>query len=178
MVSPTTPPRKGDGFRDALEKDDGSFPESWIPKIGDVLTGVVLRYTSGPTEYGPCPIVVIHDDETDAPRSFWLLHTVARGEFTKLKPLPGERVGIKRVPDAAKGYRMYVVKVDRPVSDADVPDFSTFASPGDVAPEHRVSLESEHTATTAQEPDISPAPESFEDFPEVLENDDDDDLPF
>jgi hypothetical protein len=178
MVSPTTVPRKGDDFRRALEEDDGKFPEAWIPKVGDVLIGIVLHYTSGPTEHGPCPIVVIQDDETDTPRSFWLLHTVARGEFAKLKPRPGERVGIKRLADSEKGYRRFVVKVDRPISNADVPDFSTFASPGDVAPEHRASLESEHAATTAQTPDISPAPESFEDVPEALDSDGDDDLPF
>ena len=168
-----------DSFRQALDDDDGEFPESWIPKVGDALTGVVLRYTSGPTDYGPCPIVVLHDDATDAPRSFWLLHTVARNKFSELKPRVGERVGIKRVADdAKKGYHRFVVRVDRAVGDAEVPDFSTFAAPGDVAPDDRAALDAAPIAPPGPAPSGSGTSESFEDFPKALDDDVDDDLPF
>jgi hypothetical protein len=53
------------------------------------------------------------------------MHAVLRGEFEKLVPKPGERVGIKRLPDSTRGaqnYKRFAVLVDREGADA-VPVF-------------------------------------------------------
>ena len=48
-------------------------------------------------------------------------------QFKKLRPKPGERVGIKRVADSEKGYARYVVKVDRP-EEIQVPDWDSLGA--------------------------------------------------
>lgn len=129
-MTPTT--KTDDGLRDELEDFDGEYPESWIPDVGDILVGEVLRYDSGSTDYGRHPICVLEDEATGEERGVWLLHTVLLEEFKQRRPKPGERVGIKRLPDAEKGYKRYAVRVDR--EEPEVPDFDAFSDPGDVPP--------------------------------------------
>lgn len=127
--------RPADPFRRELEDFDGEYSESWIPKPGDVLVGELLRYTTGTTEYGQCPIAVIRDEDGGEERSVWLLHAVLRREFQEQRPRPGERLGIKRLPDDRKRrYKRYALRVDR--DEPVVPDLDRYPPAGDVAPEH------------------------------------------
>ena len=48
---------------------------------------------------------IVEDEENGGPRCVWLFHKVLREKFTEQSPKVGERIGIKRLPDAAKGYR-------------------------------------------------------------------------
>ena len=71
------------------------------------------------------------DDASGKERTVWLLHKVLINEFKQKRPRPGEEIGIKRLPDADKGYKRYRVMVDR--HEPDVPDFEPGGStpPGD-----------------------------------------------
>ena len=134
-------------LRGELEDFIGEFPEAWKPKVGEVMVGSLLRYDSGTTSFGEHPIAVIQDERTDEARSVWLLHTVLRGEFEKKRPRPGERIGIKRLPDSEKGYKRYVVRVDR--EEPEIPNFQQFAPPGDVPPAERASIYDNSDASAA-----------------------------
>ncbi len=158
----------GRDLRRELKDFDGTHPDSWRPNVGDMLVGTVIRYDRGRTKHGDAPICVIRDEVTDEPRSVWLLHTVLRDEFKEQRPRVGESIGIKRLPDSDKGYKRYVLRVDRP--EPDVPDFGAFAAPGDVAPEHRKALRDDPTPLDADDGD----PDNDDDD---LDNDDDN-LPF
>lgn len=120
---------KSRDLRTELENFDGEFPESWIPKVGEILVGTFMRYEPGYTSYGPCNIAVVRDDESGEERSVWLLHTVLRSEFAKRRPKPGEYLGIKRLSDDGdKRYKRYALRVDR--KEGDGPDFEKFEKPG------------------------------------------------
>jgi hypothetical protein len=101
-----------------LEADNGVFPESWKPKPGDSIVGTLLRYDTGPTSWGDRRIAVLKIEANESHGEYlcgvWLSHKVLVDQFKRLRPEPGELVGIKRLPDADKGYARYVVKVDRP----------------------------------------------------------------
>ena len=155
-------------LRRELHDFDGTYPTSWKPRVGDMLVGPIARYSSGTTDYGTYPIAVISDEESQELWSVWLVHTVLRDEFRKQRPKVGERVGVKRLPDADKGYKRYVLRVDRP--EPDVPDFDAFAAPGDVAPEHRKALRDNPAPSDADDGDP-------DDDDDDLDNDDDD-IPF
>ena len=123
---------------DELEEFTGEFPEAWKPKVGDVIVGPLLRYDSGMAEYGEYVIAVVQDEQSNRARAVWLLHTVLLGEFKKKRPKPGERIGIKRLPDAEKGYKHYALRVDR--DEPAVPDFAGFAMPADMSPNDQGKL--------------------------------------
>ena len=53
--------------------------------------------------------------------------------FRKIKPKPGERIGIRRLDDSSKGYMRYALLTER--EDALVPDFEELVGPGDVPPD-------------------------------------------
>ena len=123
------------------------FPESWIPDVGDIIVGPIEYYTSGTTQHGTYHIAVVKDELKDELRSVWLMHKVLRGEFERLKPLVGERIGIKRLPDSRNDYKRFSVKVDR--NDSEQPDLGPFAAADDASPEER----SEPDGGQPQEPD-------------------------
>ena len=108
-------------------------PESWKPRPGDKLVGRLVRYDKARSRYGPCFLAVL-DVSEESPQpitdphlvAVWLSHAVLLEKFKDLRPAPGERLGIKRLPNAAKGYARYVVKVDRP---AEVPDWEALDVP-------------------------------------------------
>jgi hypothetical protein len=130
--------RPQDSFTQAVQDDDGSHPESWIPEVGDSLIGTIERYDSAATVYGERDIVVVRDEASGELRGFWLLHDVAISEFARQSPKPGERVGIKRLPDGqrqnpqggrASKYKRYLVRVDRQADPTAVPDFQRHLPP-------------------------------------------------
>lgn len=158
-----------DGRRDLrgeLEGFDGEYPDSWKPSVGEIIVGEVQRYSSGSTDYGTYPICILLDEETGEERGVWLLHTVLRDEFEEKRPKPGERVGIKRLPDAEKGYKRYAVRVDR--EEPEVPEFDAYDDPGDVPAQDRHALRQEERSFE----------EESGDFSEEALMGGDDDLPF
>jgi hypothetical protein len=122
----------GRDLRGELENDDGIYPESIILEPGQIITGTIVRYTSGTTAFGECQIAVLESEENDSLGSLWLYHTVLKNEFARLHPQPGERVGIKYFGKTSKGYHLWKLIVDRPEK---LPDFSSSATeegpPGD-----------------------------------------------
>ena len=131
-------------LRDELKKEDGTYPTSWRPRPGDIITGRVIKYTSATGNFGPVTICVLDEEESGERRSIWLMHEVLRREFEQQQPKPGERVGIKYLGVADKGYHKYKLMVDRP--DA-MPDFEKSATvdevPGDfaLAKQHKIDGE-------------------------------------
>ena len=101
--------------------------------MGDLLVGELVRYDTGYTPYGPSHIAVLCEEDTGELRGVWLIHHVLRGEFSKQRPRPGERIGIKRLPDAEKGYKRYRVLVDRG-AEPEVPDFDALGPAADQPP--------------------------------------------
>ena len=168
-----------DAFRQAAEQDTGSYPEAWIPEVGDLLIGEILEYSEGSTrQYGSYNIVTVRDEDSGKPRAVWLMHKVLEDEFRRHKPKVGERVSIKRHEDGCTTtgtkYHRYRVRVDRPAADA--PDFDKFTKADDIPPDDaRQAIEETREAVESQPVAASPAG-SLEDFPEAL--DDGDDLPF
>ena len=129
----------GRDLRRELDEFDGQYPESWVPQPGDLIVGGVLRYEIGRTPYGTNPIVVLRDEENDEERAVWLLHSVLLNAFKTLRPRVGERIGIKRLEDADKGYRRYVLRADRPEPSVDE-ILDDADGPGDVPSEELEEL--------------------------------------
>jgi hypothetical protein len=91
----------------------GDWPPAWRPEPGDILVGRVVAYHQGYTVYGPVRTAIIEQDDGDRV-TVWLSSTVLLNEFAKLKPKPGERIGLKYLgmhPD--RGYHRYKLLVDR-----------------------------------------------------------------
>jgi hypothetical protein len=91
-----------DDFERRFEEDDGVFPESWLPRPGDKCIGRVVRYTRGETKFGPRTIAVLECSNGEGKQyllSVWLSNRVLIDKFLRLRPKPGERVGIKRIAD-------------------------------------------------------------------------------
>jgi len=109
-----TPPN---GRRDlAQEMDDfEDWPPSWKPDVGEALVGNVISYDRGFTQYGDVRTVIIKDEETGERKSLWLNTKVLLDLFNRLKPKPGERIGLKYLgKEETKGYHRYHMIVDRP----------------------------------------------------------------
>ncbi len=128
----------GRDLRRELDEFDGTYPTTLKLAPGDIFVGEVVRFETGPTSYGPQPIMVCIDEKTGEECSIWLLHTVLRNEIEKQKPRSGERIGLKRLPDhETKGYARWVLRVDRDGADGlasgEPPDFSRFAPADDAA---------------------------------------------
>ena len=100
-----------------LEAYDPTPPESWKPRPGDKIVGEVIRYDNAEGAYGPCWVAVLkvpaNQDHGEYLAGVWLSHKVLFEKFRRLRPQRGEKIGIKRLPDAEKGYARYAVVVDR-----------------------------------------------------------------
>ena len=96
-------------------------PPSWPADVGDVFVGTFLRYERAVTRHGVRFIAIAKDEKTQKSVAIWLSWKVLQGRFKELRPQTGERIGIRRLDDAAKGYRRFVMIVDRAGSDE--PDF-------------------------------------------------------
>lgn len=106
---------------------------AWKPEVGDVLVGELVAYRQGQGAYGPAWVAHVREEGSGELRACWLFHAVLLDEFRRLRPKPGERVGIRRLEDGGKvgaRYRRFALVVDRPV-EAEVPDFEALAPASD-----------------------------------------------
>ena len=85
--------------------------ETWQPEPGDTLVGVLESYTTAKTQYGKRVIAHVKPDNGET-LAVWLSTKVLRGAFDDQKPVPGDRLGIKRFEDHAKGYKLYTLIVE------------------------------------------------------------------
>ena len=95
--------------------ENGEFPGIWSPEPGDVLKGVIRRYTETVLEKsGPAWVCTIQTSP-DEVLSVFLTPTVLKGEFARKKPKVGERISIKFLgTPAGKSYKKYTVAmIDR-----------------------------------------------------------------
>lgn len=98
------------------EKLEGweDFPPAWKPAPGEILVGTVEAYDTWEGKYGPVKVVVLRDDAEGNLVSVYLGATVLYEEFRKLRPRPGETVGIRYLgKDEDRGYHKYKVMVER-----------------------------------------------------------------
>lgn len=95
--------------------EQGEHPLSWKPEPGDVLTGVIRRYSMVTLEYGDTYICVVQD-APDRVQSVFLSGAVLKGEFSRMKPKVGERVVIRYlgVPAGKKYHKFSLTMPDRP----------------------------------------------------------------
>ena len=109
-------------LRDELNSmGDNQYHPAWRPEIGDIFVGHFVRYERAITKKGPRFIAVAKEQDTGQLVSIWLTSVVLRERFKDRRPMPGERFGIRRLPDSGRGYQRYVVVVDR--NETEEPDF-------------------------------------------------------
>ncbi len=99
------------------ERASRDYPASWIFKEdGPLIVGQFLELAEGHTEYGSSPIVVLRTKDGQE-RSVWLLHTVLRREFARIRPKPAEMVAVRCLGEkqgaGGQKYVAYRVEVDR-----------------------------------------------------------------
>lgn len=126
------PPKSRDLARE-LETWSDEPARAWKPEVGDVLVGELVAYRQGQGAYGPAWVAHVREEGSGELRACWLFHAVLLDEFRRLRPKPGERVGLRRLEDGGKAgsrYRRFALVVDRPVG-AEVPDFEALAPASD-----------------------------------------------
>lgn len=112
-------------LRERLEQSTGEYPPSWKAEPGAIVAGELVRYSTAPTKlYGDQLVAVINDDRR-GPLTVWLSSAVLLDQFKKLRPKPGEAVGIKCLgKHPEKHYWRFTVEVDRPGATSDaMPDW-------------------------------------------------------
>ena len=131
-----SPPFENQATRDLnaeLEDWQDEQPESWKPKPGDRIVGELVRYDRADAGYGPTWLAVLKVAATaqqgEHLAAVWLSHKVLFEEFKRQRPQIGERVGIRQLSDAEKGYKRYAVIVDR--NGAGSPDWDKEAAQND-----------------------------------------------
>jgi len=98
-----------------LEEWDGTWPEAWRPKPGEILSGRVFGYSQAQGMYGPVWVCTVKRDPDGERVAIWLSSTVLLAEFRKLRPRPGERIAVKFAGQhSSRGYNLFKVVVDRP----------------------------------------------------------------
>lgn len=119
-----------DDFRNQGNADDGSYPDSWEPKVGDVLCGEILEYRENVGKYHTTVATVV-DEGTGEELSLWISTAAMVDRFAELQPLIGERIYVRRIPDGVSrsggsNYRRWVIKVDREAGAAKAPTFAGY----------------------------------------------------
>jgi len=113
--------------------DDG--PPAWQPQPGEVLAGVIDRYTISDTPQGLVRTVIVTEARTGEQVSLRLASTCLLSLFAQYQPHPGERIDVRyrwNAPD--HGYQRWRLLMDRP----ETLDFSPLGGEAsDEAPWHR-----------------------------------------
>src|SRR5215472_4656612 len=104
---------------DLEQQVDAGLPEGWRPSEGDKVIGQVIEVIPGWSNFknGYYPIVVIKDELSDEFVSVHGFHYSLEDQLNRLKPEPGERIGIKcgaLVPtkDGQRKVQTYTVRVE------------------------------------------------------------------
>ncbi len=103
---------------------DAEFPEPVILNEGESYIGRYVRLEQGHAEYRGSVWVLILASRDGGERSLWLLHAALLNGLKRLKPKPGELIGVKnlgkRTSQNGTGYVDWRVAVDRTASWDDV----------------------------------------------------------
>ncbi len=127
-------PRRVSDFRRRLEADTGSYPPTWRPKAGAVVSGPLVRYNQATDSFGVDRVIAVIDDEVEGELSVWLSSCVLYETFKRHHFRPGEWVGIKchgkRESADGRPYWHFTVKAQRDQETAE-PDWANLRPPED-----------------------------------------------
>ena len=114
-------------------RDDG--PPTWQPQPGEVLAGVIDRYTISQSPQGLVRTVIVTEARTGEQVSLRLASTSLLALFAQHQPHPGERIDVRyRWHAPGRGYQRWTLLMDRP----ETLDFSPLGGEAsDEAPWHR-----------------------------------------
>jgi hypothetical protein len=90
-------------------------PPCWRPRPGEVLAGVIDRYTVSDTPQGPVRTVIVTEERTGEPISVQLASTSLLALFAEQQPHPGARIDVRyrgHTPD--DGYQRWRLVIDCP----------------------------------------------------------------
>lgn len=95
---------------DLLEQN----PETWAPKVGDVVEGTIVDLTDRTSDFGTYPIVTI--DTGDGLVVFHAFHTVPRNKLKEQRAQTGDKIGVKYLgKPKGKEYENYrIIIIERP----------------------------------------------------------------
>jgi hypothetical protein len=130
--------------------DDG-LP-TWRPQPGEVLVGVIDRYTISATPQGLVRTVIVIEERTGEQVCLRLASTSLLALFAQSQPQPGERIDVRyRWKASDHAYQRWRLLIDRP----ETLDFSALGGEAsDEAPwlpERRVALAVAGTTQPPQE---------------------------
>ncbi len=110
-------------------------PPTWQPQPGEVLAGVIDRYTISRTPRGLVRTVMVTDERTGERVRLRLASTSLLALFAQSQPHPGERIDVRyRWHAPGHGYQRWTLLMDRP----ETLDFSPLGGEtSDEAPWHR-----------------------------------------
>jgi len=112
--------------------DDG--PPTWRPQPGEILAGMIDRYSVSDTSQGPVRTVMVIEERTGERIRLLLASTSLLSLFAQSQPHPGERIDVRfrwHAPNQA--YQRWRLLVDRPAP----PDLSPLGGEvSDEAPWH------------------------------------------
>jgi hypothetical protein len=110
-------------------------PSTWRPRPGEILAGVIDRYTVSETPQGFVRTVIIMEERTGEPVSLPLASTSLLALFAQHQPHPGERIEVRyRWQAPGHDYQRWRLLMDRP----ETLDFSPLGGEAsDEAPWHR-----------------------------------------
>ncbi len=99
---------------DARPSGDAGLP-LWRPQPGEVLTGVIDRYTVSETPQGFVRTVMVTEARTGAQRSLRLASMSLLALFAQQQPHPGAQITVRyRRHDPDHAYQRWRLHMDRP----------------------------------------------------------------
>ena len=101
-------------WSDARPSGDAGLP-LWRPRPGEVLAGVIDRYTISDTPQGPVRTVIVTEARTGEQVRVPLASTSVLALFAQQQPHPGARIDLRyrwHAPDQA--YQRWRLRLDRP----------------------------------------------------------------
>jgi hypothetical protein len=94
-------------------RDDG--PPTWQPQPGEVLAGVIDRYTVSETPQGFVRTVIVTEERTGRQVGVRLASTSLLALFAQHQPRPGARIDVRyRWHAPGHGYQRWRLLMDRP----------------------------------------------------------------
>jgi hypothetical protein len=101
------------GWFDARLPGDAG-PPTWRPQPGEILAGVIDRYTVRETPRGFVRTVIVTEEQTGEPVSLPLASTSVLALFAQQQPHPGERIEVRyRWQAPGHGYERWRLLMDR-----------------------------------------------------------------